>query len=68
MSGVNNFDVGVLDRKEAAAALKVSPRTLTNWAYRGEGPRCVKIGGRILYRREDILDYIAGLEAVGGAR
>ena len=63
-----NIDVGVLNRDEAAAALKVSPRTLSNWKVKGEGPRCVKAGGRILYRREDIQAYIASLVEAGGAR
>lgn len=29
----------ILTNKEAADYLKMSPRTLTNWRLRGEGPR-----------------------------
>lgn len=35
----------------------VSPRTLEAWRWRGEGPAYFKIGGRILYRIEDIEAY-----------
>jgi hypothetical protein len=32
----------------------VSPRTLERWRWRGEGPAYVKLGGRVVYRLEDI--------------
>lgn len=41
----------LLSRKEAAAFLKVSPKTLANWAStRRYNLPVVKIGGRRLYR------------------
>ncbi|MGA4191071.1 helix-turn-helix transcriptional regulator [Ralstonia nicotianae] len=33
---------------------RISPRTLANWRYLGNGPRFVRIGGRIAYRLEDL--------------
>ena len=35
----------------------LSPRTLERWRWEGFGPRFLKIGGRILYRLEDIEAY-----------
>jgi hypothetical protein len=38
----------------------VSPRTLERWRWTGQGPRFLKIGGRVVYRIEDIEAYEAG--------
>ncbi len=35
----------------------IAPKTLQNWRCVGKGPPYIKIGGRILYRREDIEQY-----------
>lgn len=32
----------------------ISHRTLERWRYLGEGPAFLKIGGRVLYRLEDV--------------
>ena len=42
-----------------AARWTVSPRTLERWRFSGEGPQFVKIGGRVVYRLEDIEAYEA---------
>jgi hypothetical protein len=39
----------LLTTPEAAAYLRLSPRTLENWRWRGEGPRFRKLGDRVLY-------------------
>lgn len=36
---------------------EIAVRTLANWRCLGVGPRFVKIGGRILYRLADILEW-----------
>jgi len=38
---------------------RVTASTLMTWRSRGTGPRFVKIGGRVLYRLSDVLDYEA---------
>jgi Helix-turn-helix domain len=43
-----------LNQRELARRLKLSPRTLEGWRWRGAGPRFVKAGGRVLYRLEDV--------------
>ncbi len=37
----------------------ISARTLERWRWIGEGPRYVKLGGRVRYRLEDIEAYEA---------
>jgi hypothetical protein len=41
-------------QRDLARRLHISPRTLEGWRWRGEGPRFVKAGGRVLYRLEDV--------------
>ena len=46
-----------LNQVELAARWKISPRTLERWRWTGEGPRFVKLGGRVVYRLEDVEEY-----------
>jgi len=51
----------LVDENEAAAILKIEPRTLRNWRGLRKGPRFVKIGERVVrYRRADLAAFIAG--------
>lgn len=50
---------GRLSRRDAASYLGMSAKTLANYAYRGLGPRCGKVGGRVFYYLEDLDAYIA---------
>ena len=43
-----------LNQTDLARRWRISPRTLERWRWTGEGPRYIKIGGRILYRLEDV--------------
>jgi hypothetical protein len=38
----------------------LSPRRLERWRWTGEGPRYIKLGGRVVYRLDDIERYEAG--------
>ena len=38
---------------------QVASATLATWRSRGNGPKFVKIGGRVLYRRSDVEAYEA---------
>jgi hypothetical protein len=42
------------DQKAVARRWSISPRTLERWRWLGQGPRYLKIGGRVVYRLEDI--------------
>ena len=48
-----------LNQIELAARWNISPRTLERWRWTGEGPAFIKIGGRVVYRVEDIEAYEA---------
>lgn len=43
-----------LNQTELAARWKISPRTLERWRWVGEGPHFLKLGGRVIYRIEDV--------------
>ena len=43
-----------LHQVELARRWKLSPRTLERWRWTGEGPQFVKLGGRVVYRLEDV--------------
>ena len=43
-----------LTQVELAARWRISPGTLERWRWAGEGPRFLKLGGRVVYRIADI--------------
>ena len=47
---------------EAAEFLRVKPNTLPAWRSTGKGPRFVKIGRAIFYRRSAILEWVRAQE------
>ena len=49
-----------LTSKDAAEFLCVSPLTLRKWRWEGKGPQFVKAGRKVLYRLQDIEDWISG--------
>lgn len=48
----------VFDTHSAAPLLGVRPGTLEVWRCLGKGPRFVKSGSRVVYRLQDINDYL----------
>lgn len=48
----------LLTAAETAAWLGLKAPTLTNWRYRGIGPRFVKVGGRVMYAETDVSAWI----------
>ena len=48
----------VWDTDEAAAFLRISPRTLVSWRSRGMGPTYVKAGRRVVYLQRDIVAWL----------
>lgn len=57
-----------LTTKQLAARWSLSPGHLTNLRWAGQGPRYLKLSGRVLYRLEDVQEYEAArlVEAVAG--
>lgn len=46
-----------LNQIELADRWNISERTLERWRWRGEGPAYLKLGGRVIYRLQDIEAY-----------
>jgi hypothetical protein len=47
---------------EAAAFLRRCKHTLAIWRVHGTGPRFVKIGSKVAYRRQDLEAFIEGAQ------
>ena len=58
-TSVNNTATEYLGTREAAAFLRLSPRTLDRYRVTGEGPAFHKFGARILYARDDLQSWAA---------
>ena len=46
-----------ITQAELARRWRLSPRTLERWRWQGNGPAYLKIGGRIVYRKEDVAEF-----------
>lgn len=57
----------VATRKEVSDYTRISMPTLARWAADGKGPRFRRAGGRVLYRRADVLAWLDSLDAGGEA-
>lgn len=58
----------LVGEREAAEILSTAVHTLRNWRWRGEGPRFLKIGARMVrYQRSDLLAFIEGAQDRGAA-
>jgi len=58
--GVETVAIKHLRQTCLATRWNVRPRTLERWRWLGEGPPFIKIGGRVVYRLEDVEAYEAG--------
>lgn len=52
-------------RAELAAYTGIAPQTLARWASEGTGPKFIKIGAAVRYRKVDVLEF---LEAQAAAK
>jgi hypothetical protein len=43
-----------LDQSGLAERWRLSTRTLEQWRWQGKGPKYLKVGGRVVYRVEDV--------------
>jgi len=72
---VDSRPVRHLNQIELSRRWNLSARTLERWRWLGQGPQFLKIGGRVVYRLEDIEAFEAeqvrtasASTNVGGAR
>jgi len=49
----------LFDTQAAAKALTLHPVTLRHWRVRGEGPRFIRLGRRVVYAERDLLNFLA---------
>lgn len=57
---------GWLSRQDVAVALGVSTDTLARWETRRDGPPCIRIGRKVLYRTEAVREWLVSREGPGG--
>jgi predicted site-specific integrase-resolvase len=48
-----------MSQAELAQRWGISPRTLERWRWIGHGPKFLKLGGRVVYRMQDVEAYEA---------
>ncbi|MFB4300629.1 helix-turn-helix transcriptional regulator [Actinomadura sp. NTSP31] len=53
---------------ETASYLRRPPGTLRQWRHRGFGPKGFRCGGIVVYRRSEVLRWIAEQERLEAAR
>lgn len=56
-----------LTTKSAAEYLGSTPATLNTWRYLNKGPRYVRMGRKIMYRRADLDAYLAANTVIPAA-
>jgi hypothetical protein len=52
-------DLRHLNQVQLSRRWSISPRTLERWRWLQQGPQYLKIGGRVVYRLDDIESYEA---------
>ena len=57
---VRELPDGRMSRRDAAAYLGISPKTLAQWACSNQGPPSKRVGGRAFYYRADLDAFIEG--------
>lgn len=50
--------VKLLTMEEAAKALRKSQAQMRWMRHNGTGPRSAKIGGRVMYREQDVIEWV----------
>ncbi|WP_299129435.1 helix-turn-helix domain-containing protein [uncultured Amaricoccus sp.] len=58
-----NLLVGWVDRAELARELTISVDTLQRWETRRVGPPCVRVGRKVLYRKDAVREWLREQEA-----
>lgn len=48
----------LLEPAEVAEILHKTEAGLAQWRYQGKGPKYIKVGSRVLYRRNDIRGFL----------
>ncbi|WP_137179181.1 helix-turn-helix domain-containing protein [Roseomonas sp. AR75] len=51
---MNDRPIQHINQAQLARRWSLSPRTLERWRWQDQGPAYLKVGGRVLYRLEDV--------------
>jgi predicted DNA-binding transcriptional regulator AlpA len=62
MPGANAEDDDLLTTAEVVAITRAPASTIRYWRHVGTGPRSFRLGRRVVYRRRDVLAWIAKCE------
>ncbi len=57
---MNDRPIIHLNQVQLARRWSLSPRTLERWRWRERGPAYLKVGGRVVYRLEDVEAFERG--------
>jgi excisionase family DNA binding protein len=49
---------GLLTPKEVGELLQIPVTTLYGWRYAGRGPRALRVGRHLRYRRDDVEEWL----------
>lgn len=64
----NASTMNLMTLKEVAEELRIPEATLRYWRQRGDGPHGFRIGGRVVFRRAAVEDWVAGCESASSGR
>ena len=53
---------GYIEKPQLASELHRNVRTIDRWILRGEGPPFIRVGKKILFRREAVLGWLLARE------
>jgi len=53
----------LLDKKQVAALLTISVKTLDLWIQKSQGPKPVRIGRLVRFKQSEVAAFIQGLTA-----
>ena len=65
-TAANPLNLKTLD--EVAEMLRKTPAQMRWMRHNGTGPRSAKLGGRVMYREQDVLDWINAAFETGEAK
>lgn len=47
-----------LSRRQLADELRIDIRTLSRWRWQRKGPPAIRVAGRVLFKRSDVLAWL----------
>jgi len=54
----------LISRSQLAIFTGLAEQTFNRWATEGKGPRITKLGGRVRYRKQHVIDWLKDSEQI----